>query len=130
MTSKRKASDIPKAELVFIIAKLRGVLYNIDGSWKELDCDDREEVKKVLKETAFDDDLNESYSHYSNPTKEEEAVIVEGRAKIKEFGLKIAKRAFGVDTLEEAYEKIDAGELYGTAAAVDISAVRRCLEEK
>ena len=53
--TRRKASEITKAELVKMIARLRGVLY-------EVNLDETEEAADLLEETSFDDDLNETYS--------------------------------------------------------------------
>lgn len=69
MTGRRKASEIPKAELVWMIARLRGVLYEAQGPaamyshQERVDVElDPEEVLSVLEETSFDDDLNETYT--------------------------------------------------------------------
>lgn len=58
---RRKASEIPKAELVKMIAKLRGVVAEIYHVGEQ-EMPDMGELERALAETSFDDDLNETYS--------------------------------------------------------------------
>jgi len=58
----RKASEISKAELVEMIAKLRGVIVNVAFSSSKPTASDYGDMQAVLHATAFDDDLNQGYS--------------------------------------------------------------------
>jgi len=52
VTKRRKSVDISKAELVYMIAKLRGVLPVPREFWQ--DEGDYEEAQRILGETTFD----------------------------------------------------------------------------
>lgn len=63
---RRKASEISKAELVEMIANLRGMLYE-----SREEVLDQEEIDELLGETTFDDDLNETYSRVGKALEKE-----------------------------------------------------------
>lgn len=48
----RESSEIPRAELIYMIAKLRGVLHSVKSGKKGLDWNSQE-VGTILSETQF-----------------------------------------------------------------------------
>lgn len=57
MATRRKSTDITRAELISMVARLRGALYGVLAGES-----DRDEIRSLLDQTAFDCD-GDSFDH-------------------------------------------------------------------